>query len=232
MPLTEFVFKVRSDKNLLCEFTKQHRQAMVVVHLLRADASEQVPGAIYTVLAPRAEWEPLLAQFAQAYGEHEVLAQHDTHVSVRAALKLDYTRGHNPINAVFQVLGRDCWFHPIVVQDGYLHISVVSPNEEGRERFLGYVKRMREHVHPDDFRLLHVGPYAPPALAPAREGLTPGQDEVLKMAIALGYYDTPRGCTIEDLAEAFGVSKAAAHKRLKAAENKVIHEYAGGTKRA
>jgi predicted DNA binding protein len=126
-----------------------------------------------------------------------------------------------------QVLGPDCWFEPLLVKDGYLHIAVVSPSQEGRERFLAYTKRMRDHVSPDDFRLVHVGPWEPPALAGPREGLTPGQDEVLKMAVALGYYDTPRGCTIEDLAEAFGVSKAAAHKRLKAAENKIIQEFAG-----
>lgn len=227
MPLTEFVFKIRSEKNHLCEFTRQHRDAQVVIHLLRGDIQDEIHDALYTVLAPRPQWEALLRHFPREYGHYTVVTEHEDYVSARAPLKMDYARGHNPIAAAVQVLGPDCWFHPLLVKDGYLHISVVSPSEEGRERFMAYTKRMRAHVSPDDFRLVHVGPYVAPALAPARDGLTPGQDEVLKMAVALGYYDTPRGCTIEDLAEAFGVSKAAAHKRLKAAENKIIKDFTG-----
>jgi hypothetical protein len=225
VPLTEFVFKIRSEKNLLCEFTRAHEEDQVVIHLLRGDAGPEVRAALYTILAPRARWEELLKHFPGAYGRFEMVTEHEDYATVKAPLKMDYARGHNPIAAVIQTLGPDCWFHPLLVKDGYLHISVVSPNEAGRERFLTYTKKMREHVSPDDFRLVHVGPYVAPALAMAREGLTPGQDEVLKMAVALGYYDTPRGCTVEDLAEAFGVSKAAAHKRLKAAENKIIRDF-------
>lgn len=227
MALTEFVFKTRSDKNLLCEFTKAHAGAEVVIHLLRGDPGVDVRDALYTIMAPRAAREELLKQFPGAYGRFDLVTEHEDYATVRAPLKLDYAKGHNPIAAVIQTLGPDCWFHPLMAKDGYLHISVVSPSEAGRERFLAYTKRMREHVSPDDFRLVHVGPYVPPALSEGREGLTPGQDEVLKMAVALGYYDTPRAVTVEDLAEAFGVSKAAAHKRLKAAENKIIKDFAG-----
>lgn len=228
MPLTEFVFKIRSEKNLLCEFTREHGDALVVIQLLRGDAEGEVGKALYTILAPRAAREDLLRHFPREYGRFEVLAEHDDHVTVAAPLKLEYARGHNPIVAALETLGRDSWFHPLLARDGYLHISVVSPSEAGRERFLAYLKQVREHVSADDFKLLHVGPYNPAALAQARSGLTAAQEEVLRMAVALNYYEMPRGCTLEDLAEAFGISKAAAHKRLKAAENKVIKEFAGG----
>lgn len=228
VPLTEFVFQVRSEKSLLCAFTRERREATVVIHLLRGRGQGTPEHGLYTLLAPRAAWQPMLQDFRREHGAYEVVAETEDYVSVQAPLKLDYMRGHNPIQAVLDTFGPDCWFHPLLVKDGYLHISFVSPNEAGRERFMAYAKRMREHVSPDDFKLVHVGPYVAPALLTTREGLTPGQDEVLKMAVALGYYDTPRGCTVEDLAEAFGVSKAAAHKRLKAAENKVIKDFAGG----
>jgi hypothetical protein len=226
--LTEFVFKIRSEKNLLCEFTRGRPDARVVVQILRGDVGADLTRGIYTIFAPRAQWEQLLKSFPREYGSFAPIVEHADYCTVQAPLKLDYARGHNPIVAALDVLGPDAWFHPLLVKDGYLHISVVSPSEEGRERFMAYTKRMRDHVSPDDFKLVHVGPYLPPALATAREGLTPGQDEVLKMAVALGYYDTPRACTVEDLAENFGVSKAAAHKRLKAAENKIIRDFAGG----
>jgi DNA binding protein with HTH domain len=226
VPLTEFVFRVRSEKNHLCEFTAEHRESQVVVNLLRGDGRADFTEALYTILAPRELWEGLLRHFPREYGSFKRIVEQDDYCTVQAPLKLDYARGHNPIVAALDVLGPDAWFHPLLVKEGYLHISVVSPSEEGRERFMAYTKRMRDHVSPDDFKLVHVGPYIPAALATAREGLTPGQDEVLKMAVALGYYDTPRACTVEDLAEAFGVSKAAAHKRLKAAENKIIRDFA------
>jgi len=231
VPLTEFVFKIRSDKSLLCEFTRAHREAEVCIHLLRGDVRGDIREALYIIQAPRELWERLLRQFPAEHGDFSVVTERPDYVAVRAPLKLDYARGHNPIQAALDTLGHDAWFHPLLVRDGYLHISVVSPSEEGRERFLGYTKRMREHVSPDDFKLVHVGPYHPPAMAAGGGGLTPGQAEVLKMAVALGYYDTPRGCTLEDLAEGFGISKAAAHKRLKAAENKVIHGFTGGQER-
>ncbi len=49
-----------------------------------------------------------------------------------------------------------------------------------------------------------------------------GRTEVLRMAIAMGYYSDPRQCTLDDLASSMGVSKAAVHKRLQMAENALI----------
>ena len=55
--------------------------------------------------------------------------------------------------------------------------------------------------------------------------LTHRQDEVLRVAHALGYYQTPRGCTLEDVAQTLGVSANAVHKNLVLAESKLISAY-------
>lgn len=224
MALTEFVFKVRSDRNLLCGFTRARKGVRIVVDLLRPDAHADVRDAVFLILAPHYLCRKLLDDtFRKEYGPFKVLAEEDDYVSVQASLKIEYAQGsHNPIAMAFKVLGPDCIFHPIVVKDGFLHISVVSPNEEGRKRFLTYSKMAREHMPGEEFKLIHVGSYDPLPSDASAEGLTAAQAETLRMALALGYYDAPRACTIEDIAELFGISKAATHKRLRGAENKVM----------
>lgn len=73
-------------------------------------------------------------------------------------------------------------------------------------------------------RLVRASPFHPGLVAPAayEEALTPKQGEVLRMALALGHYDTPRRCTLDDLAAIFGISKAAAGDRIRSAERKVL----------
>jgi predicted DNA binding protein len=67
------------------------------------------------------------------------------------------------------------------------------------------------------------------ALAPVKaEPLTGRQEEVLRIAHALGYYRTPRGCTLEDIAATLGVSANAVHKNLTAAEQRIIHGHVAG----
>src|SRR5688500_19991560 len=51
--LTEYVFKIRSDDNLLCQFTKEHPDVRIVLSLLRPAADSPVESAIVTLLADK-----------------------------------------------------------------------------------------------------------------------------------------------------------------------------------
>lgn len=57
------------------------------------------------------------------------------------------------------------------------------------------------------------------------ELLTEGQREILTRAVDLGYYDTPRECTLTELADALGVAKSTASERLHRAEEKAIKTF-------
>lgn len=48
-------------------------------------------------------------------------------------------------------------------------------------------------------------------------GLTEPQFEALTLAIGMGYYDIPRGCTTKELADEFGISDQAVTERLRRA---------------
>ncbi len=223
--LQEFVFKIRSDDNLLCNFTQTHRDVRIVLNLLRPDAHAPVEKAIVTLLAdPQTRKRFLTGEFAKRYGTYEVLSENEDYASVEISTAvLSYYQRHDPIQLTIQMLGPETVFHPVVVERGYILISVMSPNPDGLTAFNEFTKHMRRVVPADDFKLLHVGEFQPELrLRAGARVLTPRQEEVLRMAIAMGYYNDPRQCNLEDLATAFGVSKAAVHKRLQMAENALI----------
>lgn len=55
--------------------------------------------------------------------------------------------------------------------------------------------------------------------------LTDHQWEVLRIATEHGYYDTPRECTQEELAEALGVAKSTCSETLHRAEERIIKRF-------
>ncbi len=223
--LTEYVFKIRSEDNLLCRFTAEEAEVRIILNLMRAGAREPVERAIVTILADhRLRNRFLTGQFAKKYGSFEILSESESYASVEISTTvLSYYQRHDPIQLTLRMLGPETVFHPVVVEGGYIYISVMSPNPSGLAAFNEFTRHMRHVVPADDFKLLHVGEYQPDLRLkkPARN-LTQRQEEVLRMAVAMGYYSDPRACTLSHLAEAFGISKAAVHKRLQMAENSLI----------
>lgn len=55
--------------------------------------------------------------------------------------------------------------------------------------------------------------------------LTDNQWDILSTAAELGYYDTPRRCTQEDLADALGIAKSTCSETLHRAEERVIKRF-------
>lgn len=58
--------------------------------------------------------------------------------------------------------------------------------------------------------------------------LTDHQSEVVQEAVDRGYYDTPRGCTLTELAEELDIAKSTCSEVLHRAEGKVIKEFIDG----
>ncbi len=57
------------------------------------------------------------------------------------------------------------------------------------------------------------------------ELLTDRQQELITKAVEKGYYDTPRDCTLTELAEEFDVNPSAASGVLHRAEETIIKEF-------
>lgn len=57
------------------------------------------------------------------------------------------------------------------------------------------------------------------------ELLTQSQEDIVERAIEMGYYDTPRECSLTDLAEEVGRAKSTISETLHRAEGKIIKEH-------
>jgi hypothetical protein len=57
--------------------------------------------------------------------------------------------------------------------------------------------------------------------------LTERQRELLTTAVEAGYYETPRECTLTELAEQVGAAKSTVSETLHRAEGRVIREFVG-----
>lgn len=223
--LREYVFKTTSSHNLLCQFTRDHPKSWILIHLLRPNTRGPAQGAVFTLHAPQADVDRFLVEeFGKRYGTYEVIFQGPDLTSVEVTnYILPAYRGADPVEMATKMLGRDSFFTPILVVDGYIHIKVVAAPPAAGKNFTELLKRMTAVTHPEDFKLIHTGEFDPlQRLRPRDDAISPRQLEVLKLAVELGYYDDPRKSTLEDIARAFGVSKAAVHKRLLAAETKII----------
>lgn len=58
-------------------------------------------------------------------------------------------------------------------------------------------------------------------------GLTPAQRQALVTAFAVGYYDTPRSVTLDDVADHLGITRQSASERLRRGTRNVLKEELG-----
>lgn len=116
--------------------------------------------------------------------------------------------------------------------------ALLSFEIEGRElRLQGYVERP-EHA-PTEPRMHEVEAAAPvfddghfvlalrpaPAIFAPEEGsleLKPIELETARVALSLGYYESPRRCTMDDIALALGITKSAVFHRMHGLEAKAV----------
>ncbi|MDX1745387.1 MAG: helix-turn-helix domain-containing protein [Halobacteriales archaeon] len=56
--------------------------------------------------------------------------------------------------------------------------------------------------------------------------LTEQQRRTIVTAVEMGYYDTPRGCSLTEVAEAMGVAKSTCSETLHRAESSIVREFA------
>lgn len=227
--LTELSFRVAGRDNVLCQFTQVHPDATIVINPLRSEPGARIERALYTIHADVDHaWELVEGHFEDEYGEYELVAERDDAITVEVPFRLPTVadRG-DPLHMALDALGSDAFFLPLVVEEGYIHCTLVSASSEDTQAFVELTKRVNRHLDPEGFDLLNVGPWDPVPGQPSDLDLTSRQQDVLQMAVALGYYSRPRETTLEELGDILGVSKAAVHKTLSAAENKVIKDALG-----
>jgi HTH DNA binding domain len=120
----------------------------------------------------------------------------------------------------FRLLGRDCVITDRA-QGGALTIRLLARGGAPLQEFLREIKRSSGELR---FELLYSGP--PREAAYSR--LTPQEEETLRTARELGYFEVPGRVGIRTVAKATAVSPSAASYRLRRAEAKLIDAYLDG----
>lgn len=113
---------------------------------------------------------------------------------------------------------------PTVYQKGWEHYTVTAFDAGDVRRLLGELDRDR-HVdvvstNPIDARHVPHGLFT--TTDALFDGLTSRQLESLRIALDNGYFDQPRGASVEELARETNVSRSTFEEHLRKAENKLI----------
>jgi predicted DNA binding protein len=140
-------------------------------------------------------------------------------MDVDAALPVSRgTVGMNRCGFIRLIIGSGCFLEKAeAAGDGRVRFKVIAGSEgsipdliTGIER-LGLVVEMRRLVRVDD-----------------SQSVTPRQLELVRAAVRLGYYDTPRRVTVKELAEQMHMSPSTLGEMLRRAERNIILTYLQG----
>jgi len=146
-----------------------------------------------------------------------------------------YADGDEHVYRFTRDAGRACpcerieeWDCPVVdarVENGSLFVTFHAPDRET----LGDVVDTLGESH-EDVRVVRIlgagGETTTPDLVEG-DVLTERQRRLVSLAAERGYYDTPRECTLTDLADAAGVSKSTASTTLHRAEEQIVKRFLG-----
>jgi hypothetical protein len=227
MGLTELLFQLELPEWPVAAFTKDNKDSRVIMNHIRFDEDHFPVRNIFTVLAGDEATKKFLALLEGMYNDITVLRHDENALSVLvepAPDKMKFLKA--PFTEALQALGDDRILRPIVIKDGWMTVGIIT----AAHIEIGDIIRTAS----DNFKkaglsmkLVRWGEYRPEdhPIGDYEEKLTPKQSEIVKMGLALGFYDNPRRCNLEALAKVFGISKAAAHNRLKSAERKILTTY-------
>ncbi|MFC6863743.1 helix-turn-helix domain-containing protein [Halomicroarcula sp. GCM10025817] len=103
---------------------------------------------------------------------------------------------------------------PFSLEDGEASWEVTAP----QERLSQLGDQLDEFGIPFQVERLHQR-------VESEQLLTESQLELIEAAVEQGYYDTPRDCSLTDLAEAVGIAKSTCSETLHRAEEKIIKQF-------
>ncbi|MFC6964530.1 helix-turn-helix domain-containing protein [Halocatena marina] len=103
---------------------------------------------------------------------------------------------------------------PTIVHDGWFFVKVTASQER--------LSKLIEELAAGDV------PYQVISLTHSYNSsdlLTERQWEAITEAVERGFYETPRGCTLDELAESLNIYKSSANRLLHRAESRIIREF-------
>lgn len=224
MALAEVVFEVQAP-GALGRFTKEHPEARAV---LRFTSLGEEPRALITIAGPTEQTSTLVKELREELrgGEFEILSITPYSVVVRAAASPHLAPWAAPAARFVEVFGRDTMLEPALVEQGRLRVKGMAAQSMDTRGALERLQELQAAGKWEGFRVVHVSAFDPKAFGDrAAPLLEPEQEDLLRLALVMGYYDTPRRCNLEDIAGRVGLSVSPVHKKLKEVEHTLIYAH-------
>lgn len=226
MPLAEVVFEVAAPGSL-GRFTKEHPDARAV---LRFTSLGEVPRVLMTLAGPTDVTGSLVrelrAELQAGGGEFEILSITPYSVVLRIAAKREHAPWADPAARFVEVFGHDTLLEPALVEQGRLRLKGVAAQQMDTRQALEKLQELQRAGGWEGFRVVAVGEFHPKQFGGRAAPLLDGeQEDLLRLALVMGYYDTPRLCNLEDIAARVGLSVSPVHKKLKEVEHTLIHAH-------
>jgi hypothetical protein len=149
--------------------------------------------------------------------EKEVLGATARRLILWYKYRPELVRGLSHTRLAFRLLGRDTVITDRA-QGGALTIRVLARGGSALQEFLREIRRSSGELR---FELLYSGPVRDANYS----RLNPQEEETLRAARDLGYFEVPGRVGIREVATQVGVSASAASYRLRRAEAKLISAY-------
>lgn len=228
MGFTEVVYKIRSDIFPLCAYTEANPDVRVLVNHVSWDGDTRTAKSLLTLVGPDEKVAALAHTLSPLFERAETVSTGKERVVVRVQARMEtLKKTGNPVAFGLDYFGEGAIMEPAIIREGYFHTRLLIVGKVDLADLLSSYEKGVKEGRWSDFKLIRIDDFDPEQqIAGAfTENLTQKQLEVIKTALALGFYNTPRDITLDDLSNIFGISKAAVHNRLQAAERKVIAKF-------
>ena len=221
--MLEYTFRIRHDG---CWTETVHESfpdvAATIIY------SYRLTGTSITMIEATNVPEDRVAELVEWLATHEVMttaqlvSYHDTRETAFISLEGDYRTDTEP---VLNVLLRNNCFPtiPATVSNGREHWSVLASTHAEVSQTHEELRAIGS-VEVDALRQPNLGRLLTglTEIKQAVQDLSPRQMEVLSRAIDEGYYESPRGCNIEELAEMDSANTSTVGEHLRRSEAKIL----------
>lgn len=228
MTLTEIIFEVADERYPLCRLTSSPSEAIGVMRVLDSGRGSGRFRTLLTYYGTEAEAVSVARELraSRVSGDLEVLSMTNGVVTIRTDAPIADAEGSLRLLGVLRLMesfGNDTILEPFVFRRGRVRARVIVPRRMDTQRALASLQEIQRSSGFSDFKVVRVANLdAPRYVDVLRRILAPDQESLLRLAASMGYYETPKGATLEKIAEKVGLSVSPVHKRLKTIEETLV----------
>lgn len=229
MSFTEIVFEVSDDRYPLCRLTRPPSNAFAIYRLVDDGRTSRCYRVHVSYHGPVEHAADIARDLAALRPEDkvEVVFQSEGYVALSVSSPIEEgrpsVRGFVAASAILQTFGVDTLLEPVIFTNGRARARFIVPRPLDTQDALRSLQEIQRVCGFNGFRVLRTTTVdASSHLDLARRILPPEQEDLLRLAASMGYYDTPKRATLEEVAGRVGLSISPVHKRLKAAEETLV----------